>query len=217
VDSAAYASELMHLAAAWSLPGDVSALEQAKAALSYAEQCANAYGASTALVSALKGETVGVANLGDSGFLLLRRKPTGMVIIERSQGKQHSWNKPYQFARLPASLAARVPKSFKLDSTEDCERLEVQVDAGDLLLLFTDGLSDNLHDHELLEVVNRLGGTTAQIGCPQILARELVLAAYERSQDPHAQVPFTISARKEGREMPGGKPDDITALAAWIV
>jgi len=214
VDSAAYASELMHLAAAWSLPGDVSALEQAKAALSYAEQCANAYGASTALVSALKGETVGVANLGDSGFLLLRRKPTGMVIIERSQGKQHSWNKPYQFARLPASLAAKA-KGFKHDSTEDCECLEVQVHVGDLLLLFTDGLSDNLHDHELLEVVNRLGGTTAQIGCPQILARELVLAAYERSQDPQAQVPFAISYPEEGHL--GGKEDDITAVAAWIV
>jgi len=217
VDSAAYAVELMHLAALWSLPGEVSALHQAVAALSHAEQCANAYGASTALVLALKGETVGVANLGDSGFLLLRRTPTDMAIIERSKGQQHSWNCPYQFLRLPSALAARVPQSFRPDSTEDCERLEVQVDAGDLLLLFTDGLSDNLHEHELLEIVNRLGGTAAQLGCPQVLARELVLAAYERSQDLQAQVPFAISSRKEGREHLGGKPDDITAMAAWIV
>jgi len=217
VDSAAYASELMNLAAAGSLSGEVSALPQAVAALSHAEQCANAYGASTALVLALKGDKIGVASLGDSGFLLLRRTLTGMAIIERTQGQQHSWNHPYQFVRLPASLAAKVPKGFKPDSTEDCERLEVQVDAGDLLLLFTDGLSDNLHEHELLEIVNRLGGTAARLGCPQALARELVLAAYKRSRDPKAQVPFTISARKEGRKILGGKKDDITAVAAWIV
>jgi len=216
VDSAAYAAELMDLAAAWTSPVAVSAVQQAVAALSHAEQCVKAFGASTALVLALQGETVGVANLGDSGFLLLRRTPTGMAIIERSNGQQHSWNRPYQFHRLPPDLAAKHPDS-KPDSTSDCECLELQVDAGDLLLLFTDGMSDNLHEHELLEIVNRLVGTAAQLCCPQILARELVLAAYERSQDDQAEVPFTISSRKEGHEVQGGKHDDITVVAAWLV
>jgi len=218
-DSAAYARDLMQLAAECEHVAtlDVSALGRAVAALSSAESSATTYGASTALVLALEGNTVGVANLGDSGFLLLRRTPVGMAITERTKGQQHSWNCPYQLLRMPPALAARVPTRFKPDSALDCERLEVQVSAGDLLLLFTDGLSDNLHEHELLNIVNRLAGTALEPGCPQALARELTLAAHQRSIDPQAVVPFTLASRNIGQEILGGKPDDITVVAAWIV
>jgi len=223
VDSAAYAAQLMQLAAARTLPGDhvttseVTALECAVAALSHAEQGATAFGGSTAMVLALKDETIGVANLGDSGFLLLRRTSTSMTIIERSRGQQHGWNCPYQLIRLPPTLAARLPPSFQPDSAMDCERVEVLVDSGDLVLLFTDGLSDNLHEHELLEIVNRLAGTPSEPGCPEVLASELALAAHKRSLDPNAEVPFTLAPCKQGQENLGGRQDDITVVAAWIV
>lgn len=222
VDSAAYAAQLMHLAATQILPSDTeatpeaSALEQAVAALSHAEQSATAFGASTALVLALAGQTIGVANLGDSGFLLLRRTSSRMTIIERSKGQQHSWNCPYQLLRLPPALAARVPSSLRPDSTLDCEHIEVPVEGGDLVLVFTDGLSDNLYEHELLEVVNRLAGSALEPGCPQTLANELAIAAHQRSLDPNAEAPFMLACCKQGQETFGGRPDDITVVAAWI-
>jgi len=222
-DSAAYAAELMQGASTCTCPAarvDVpqgSAQDCAVAALSYAEQEAKAYGASTALVLVLEGNSVGLANLGDSGFFLLRRTPTGLAIIERSMGQQHSWNCPYQLIRLPPAVAIRVPKSFKPDVASDCERMDVPVIAGDLLILFTDGMVDNLHEHEMLNIVNRLAGTVSEPGCPQLLARELVTAAHARSLDPQAEVPFTLASRVHGQEILGGKPDDITVVAAWVM
>jgi len=222
-DSAAYAADLMQRASAWTLAlahvdePEGSAQDSAVAALSHAEQEAKAYGASTALVLALKGNSVGVANLGDSGFFLLRRTSTGLTIIERSMGQQHSWNCPYQLLRLPPAVAVRVPKSFKPDLASDCERMEVRVIAGDLLILFTDGMVDNLHEHEMLNIINRLAGTVLEPGCPQLLARELVTAAHARSLDPQAEVPFTLASRLHGQQILGGKPDDITVVAAWVM
>jgi len=187
------------------------------AALSYAEQGGTAYGASTALVLVLEGSSVGVANLGDAGFFLVRRTPTGLAIIERSMGQQHSWNCPYQLIRLPPAVAVRVSKSFKPDLASDCERMEVPVIAGDLLVLFTDGMIDNLHEHEMLQIINQLAGTVSKPGCPQLIARELATAAHERSLDPHAEVPFTLASRLHGSEILGGKPDDITVVVAWVM
>jgi len=222
-DSAAYAAELMQRACAWSLPvahvdmPEGSAQDCAVAALSYAEQGGTAYGASTALVLVLEGSSVGVANLGDAGFFLVRRTPTGLAIIERSMGQQHSWNCPYQLIRLPPAVAVRVSKSFKPDLASDCERMEVPVIAGDLLVLFTDGMIDNLHEHEMLQIINQLAGTVSKPGCPQLIARELATAAHERSLDPHAEVPFTLASRLHGSEILGGKPDDITVVVAWVM
>jgi serine/threonine protein phosphatase PrpC len=72
---------------------------------------------------------------------------------------------------------------------------KAEVNAGDLLLAVTDGVTDNLTFSELRELLR-----THQ-GPPELLARELVDAAHARSQDmSHARA----------------KIDDITAVVARI-
>jgi len=236
VDAAAYSAELMELSSkallpggsAWQAPQDKKTKVAAYAAkaLALAEIGAKSYGASTATVLALEKNTVGVANLGDSGFMLLRKMPRGMAIIERSREQQHSWNLPYQLLRVPPRLTSRLPKNIKLDSADDCEQYEVTVRVGDLLILFTDGLSDNLHSEEVLQIVNRtlspafgeLLGSPGLTTPAENVAKALALAARERSRDPVAKVPFVENSRLQGHsECQGGKVDDITVVVAWVV
>jgi serine/threonine protein phosphatase PrpC len=236
VDAAAYSAELMDLSSkalvtggsAWHISKDTKPRISAYAAeaLALAENGTKSYGASTATVLALKGNTVGVANLGDSGFMLLRKAPRGMAIIERSREQQHSWNLPYQLMRVPPRLISRLPKNVKLDTAADCEQYEVIVRNGDLLILFTDGLSDNLHEEEILQIVNRtlspafgeLLGSPGLATPAEDVAKALALAARERSRDPVAKVPFAENSQLQGHsECQGGKVDDITVVAAWVV
>jgi len=232
-DAAAYAAELMQSASAALGPSGAARRRtgegpaaQAAAAMHAAETEARSYGASTITVLAMDGDKVGVANLGDSGFMLLRKAADGVVIAARSEEQQHRWNCPYQLVRLPPALLARLPKGQDMDSAADSQRYEVQVKPGDLLLVFTDGMCDNMHDHEVLQIANRalapalseLAGLAGFATPPERVARALALAAQERSLDLLANVPFWQASRRFCQDARfGGKPDDITVVAAWVM
>jgi len=227
-DAAAYAMELMELAGE-ALTGaelaDQPVDTRAEAALLFAERNVQSYGASTVTALVLDADTVGVANLGDSGFMLLRKGQQGMGIVARSEEKQHHWNCPFQLCRLPPALQRRLQGGTRLDSASDCDRYTIQVQPGDLLLVFTDGLSDNIHEHELLHIVDRalpplfseLAGLAELATPPAVIAESLARAAQERSLDEKAMVPFAKASKAQGMDCPGGKPDDITVVAAWIM
>lgn len=228
INAAAYAAELMENAAAAleesrsSCPEAVS--ERSRSAVAAAESQAKAYGASTISVLTLHRASVGVANLGDSGFMHLRKGQHGMVIVRKSDEQQHSWNCPYQLTRLPPALMSKFPK-LALDTAADCEEYSFDVREGDLILMFSDGLRDNLHDREVLHIVDcalspafaELIGLPEHSTDPKHVARALALAAQERSLDPVAKVPFVQYSKNHGYECQGGKQDDITVVAAWLV
>jgi protein phosphatase PTC7 len=223
VDAAVYAAELMEIAASY-LQGEVGAATlEAKgpkaataAALAEAETKAASYGASTAAVLAISadGSTAGVANLGDSGFIHLRRSAWGaMEIAERSREQEHSFNCPYQFCRVPEELARRL---VYRDTVALCNEYELALQPGDLILMYTDGLTDNLHGYEIASMVNTALESSGGKVAPQSLAETLARAAHERSLDPAADTPFFRAARRHRQHMPGGKADDITVVAAWV-
>jgi len=233
-DAAAYAQELMALASealepngpasAECMPAEVAAT-RAKAALVAAERGATSFGASTCAALVLEGENVGVANLGDSGFMVLRRGSGGMEIVHRSMEKQHHWNCPYQLCRLPPALLRRLQKDTRFDSAADSDCYDVRVQAGDLLIMYTDGLADNLYERDIRQIIDRalpptfgaLAGLPEMGTPPGVVADALARAAQERSLDPRAATPFAEASKAQGMECPGGKPDDITVVAAWVV
>lgn len=245
VDSAAYAADLMMLASeALSPCGSAPCAERpelrAVHAVSYAEQEAIAYGASTITVAELQedGDAIGIANLGDSGFLILRpTTATGVggehqvkfEVVARSKEQQHSFNFPYQLMRLPPVLEKRVSTNAARDSAKDCDLYSLPVSNGDLVLLFSDGFSDNLFLDETLAILEQScdsnqisqlhesGGFDVEcLPDPKILAKELAEAAQKRSLDRINEVPFGIASKTEGQNHIGGKEDDITVIVAWV-
>jgi len=79
------------------------------------------------------------ANLGDSGFILIRK---GAKLL-RAQEKQHRFNCPYQLG------------SGSDDNPRDSVRAETDIQDGDILILATDGFFDNVEDQEIVEYVNK--------------------------------------------------------------
>ena len=83
---------------------------------------------------------------------------------------------------------------------------------GDIILLATDGLFDNLHEKQIIELRSPLVGASCSSSCSQTtLQRELqrvadalVRRALELSEDPAYVSPFALEARERGLDALGG-------------
>lgn len=219
VDVAAYATEVMLLAEHALQNPDVTS----KQAIAVAEAEATNFGASTMMVVRIVENYLDVAGLGDSGMWLLRTSADEdgkkrMQLVARSREQQHGWNFPFQLHHLPENLLAEIAADCPKDSAENCLRYEFPVMAGDLVLAFTDGFSDNLFEEEIMEAINDVCLRDRQgVVEPNVIAKELTALAYKRSQDAEAGSPFSEGSQKHGHPRPGGKPDDITVVVAWVV
>lgn len=223
VNAAAYAAELVQLAGMMLQQGreDQRPQDLALAALASAESNTTTFGASTLCALSLSDNIdelcIGVANLGDSGFMVLRDVNGSMEIVARSREQQHKWNCPYQLMRIPKSLedlAAQKnggKRATQDDSAADADIYEIPVMIGDLVLLFTDGFTDNVYDSDVPGLIR-----TSGLIEPDQIARALAEYAHKASLDASTDVPFSEASLKAGREHPGGKPDDITVVAAWV-
>merc|ERR1719230_17215 len=86
-------------------------------------------------------------------------------------------------------------------------------------------MRDNLHDHEICNIaecalapgISQLVGLPSYKTAPEDIAKALAVAAFERSCDRKAKVPFAESCRQHGYDYEGGKEDDITVVAAWVL
>jgi len=195
-----------------------------------------AFGAATALVATLdaEGSKLGVANLGDSGLRQLRRSSSTRqtAVVGCTAEQLHGFNQPFQLTHLPkpadfpklyaegkAALVQAVKRCRpqKFDAPCDAEQYSFQVQEGDLIILASDGVFDNLHDSDICAIVDRAAyGADGETLDPECIARAIAEAAASRSKDGHADTPFSQYAREAGFEYVGGIQDDITVIAAWI-
>lgn len=153
-------------------------------------------GSSTACIIVLEGTYINAANLGDSGFMILR----GLEIVYRTKEQQHSFNFPYQIGTGSA------------DKPHHSQRIQIEVQPDDLIILGTDGLWDNLFDEDIIDVVASAPSDPATIA--QLIARQAHIVA----NDKDIISPFSKSARSNGYPLAtGGKLDDITVLCARVV
>jgi protein phosphatase PTC7 len=78
-------------------------------------------GSSTCCILALDGMHLSAANLGDSGFMVIR----GLEIVYRTKEQQHSFNFPYQIGTGSA------------DKPQHAQRIKVEVQPDDLIIVGT--------------------------------------------------------------------------------
>ncbi|KAG6840100.1 hypothetical protein C0991_008976 [Blastosporella zonata] len=129
-------------------------------------------GSSTALVAVLEAEeeeealSLKVAQVGDCMGMVVR----GEEIVWRSEEMWWAWNTPVQLGMPPSSPSSTSPKNEPQEvriTPRTLARLDsVPVRADDILILASDGLSDNLWDEDVLDEVVRcrrsfLGGSTS--------------------------------------------------------
>ncbi|KAI8577426.1 hypothetical protein K450DRAFT_252361 [Umbelopsis ramanniana AG] len=168
-------------------------------------------GSSTACVVVLGNDELKIANLGDCGLSIIRHNN----FVFRTEEQQHSFNFPYQLG------------TGSFDSPQDAQQFTVKVEKGDIIILASDGLFDNLFDDDILDIVceqvsPKLEGvlTTGpdfpEID-PQAISDALALRAKRVSEDnDNGSSPFQTRAMKEGMYYQGGKADDISVLVAII-
>ena len=108
-------------------------------------------GSSTACVLVFNRDTKKLhsANLGDSGFVIVRNNK----IVYRSSAQCHFFNCPYQLSLMTERLMKQGAIS---DRPEMADVATVELSEGDFILLATDGLWDNLNDAFLLEELVKL-------------------------------------------------------------
>lgn len=109
----------------------------------------NLIGSSTACIIVFNRESkiLHSANLGDSGFVIIRNNK----IVFRSQEQYHYFNAPFQLALLPSM----IDENLFNDKPQSAAVSSFQLLEGDFIVLATDGLWDNLSEsHLLLKISN---------------------------------------------------------------
>lgn len=131
------------------------------------------YGSSTICVCTIQNKLIKVANLGDSGMILVRfnrvHKRSKVILCTKDQN--HAFNTPFQVANIPkgANWPLRkkngTPKQdegvqieenvFWNDDPKNADTYQARVKLGDIVILGTDGLFDNLFLDDILDIVDQ--------------------------------------------------------------
>ncbi|KAF8575553.1 protein serine/threonine phosphatase 2C [Ramaria rubella] len=170
-------------------------------------------GSSTICVLNLNARTgiLRAANLGDSGFMILR----SFNIAYTQPAQTHFFNCPYQLAKLPSTFR-RYTGSY-VDSPRHAATYSSQLRGGDIILVYTDGLADNVYPSEISSIVSlvmRQASNEEQQA--QDLADRLVEYARICMFKKTKVSPFEKSASREGIYFRGGKIDDVTVVVAVV-
>jgi len=158
-------------------------------------------GSCTACVASLDrvGGELKVANLGDSGAILVRKG--GCCVLETEE-QLHCFNNPYALTLNPDN---------KLDTVESSLVYTAQVTEGDVLLMATDGFFDNVWTEKALMLLEDMCEAE-----PRDIAEALLQLSQKNSRSK-LPTPFSHSALRNGRMHRGGKRDDITIIVSRVV
>lgn len=167
-------------------------------------------GSSTACIVNLNASSgvLRAANLGDSGFMIIRSS----TVFHRQKSQTHFFNCPRQLAKLPTHA-----DSDAMDYPSDADIYETKLRDGDIIVAYTDGLSDNVFNNEIAAIcslVSRAGGPEdIQV---QTMADRTAEFARACMVNRTRVSPFEKAAAREGFYFRGGKLDDVTVLVALV-
>ena len=171
-------------------------------------------GSCTACIAIKNGpRSIAIANLGDSATALYRE---GEMVFETQQ-QEYMFNYPYSLS------------SEKDAKPADADRkLLTKLKSGDILIMATDGLWDNLYHKEIIKFLDDDLN-------PEDIAANLAVSAFHASNDGKRWAPFSQAAVEnlyssspyaddpEFTPPPaplvdymGGKPDDITVIVGRL-
>lgn len=163
-------------------------------------------GSATVIIAMLeKNGNLKIANVGDCGLRVIRN---GQVIFSTSP-QEHYFDCPYQLS------SERVGQTYLDAMVSNVELME-----GDTIVMGSDGLFDNVFDHEIALTVANKDVSEA--------AKALANLANSHAMDSNFDSPYSLEARAKGFEAPwwkkvlgmkltGGKLDDITVIVGQVI
>jgi len=219
----------------------------------------NIIGSSTACVGLFDSvrHQLHFSNLGDSGIIVLRhidsnvagalkrdrktprvQRKSDIRIAFVSQQQLKSFNHPFQLGWTGEDIAESDGSSFKT-AADSCAS-SIHVRRGDIILMATDGLFDNVDIDDIAEIALEweqrngfirggdisarekrwaAGASMTDLSCEKVteLAEMLCIKARENSLDNSVDSPFAILAKENDIMWSGGMPDDCTVIAMHIV
>ncbi|AGO10723.1 AaceriAGR363Wp [[Ashbya] aceris (nom. inval.)] len=170
-------------------------------------------GGTTAVVAQLRPEgQLRVANLGDSWCGVFRESK----LVFETAVQTLAFNTPYQLSIIPDHMqaeATRNGRSYILNTPEDADEYEFMLQKGDIVVLGTDGVTDNvapedigmfIRDHDNMKDL-------------QAATEEFVSEVARLSKDPNFPSIFAQELQKlTGEPHIGGKVDDITVVMVKV-
>ncbi|KAI6150775.1 phosphatase 2C-like domain-containing protein [Pisolithus tinctorius] len=169
-------------------------------------------GSSTACLVSLNAASgvLRAANLGDSGFMIIRSS----AIIHRQPTQTHFFNCPLQLTKLPPSTNADM---HYIDLPDAAAEYEAKLRDGDIVVAYTDGLSDNVFPRDIVTICS-LVARSVHSESEQVQAMADAIVHYARTcmRDQKRVSPFEREASREGLLFHGGKIDDVTVVTALV-
>jgi serine/threonine protein phosphatase PrpC len=151
-------------------------------------------GSTTALIAILRDAELRISSIGDCGIMVVRDKEP----VFRNEEQQHSFNCPYQLG----------VKSK--DTPNDAQHYTIPIQEGDIVVVGSDGLFDNVFDEQILEIINSESDA-------QKIADALLNKAREVAEETESGAsPFQERAVREGYYYQGGKADDMTVVIGIV-
>jgi serine/threonine protein phosphatase PrpC len=159
-------------------------------------------GSSTLLVAMIIDSELKILNIGDSRIFIIR------------EGEIVATNKEQYISSLCPEQVGTTDK-VKLPS-QVVQYTDFHLQENDLLLLCSDGLTDNLYDDEILRFVNgKLNSDHSNLGevCHQLMIKAKCVAF-----DNYCVCPYVEKVNDIGNNfITGGKLDDISVCLAKVV
>lgn len=165
-------------------------------------------------------------NIGDSGLMVLRDSNVSQIgslahkrvldnegwhIHYRSAQQLHDFNQPYQLGWAPGDEAL-------FETPIDANLMRLPVEDGDIVLMASDGLFDNVFEKEIMDVVQdwaidrEVFDEAAHVECAQRLCE----IAREHSLNRNRVSPFANLANENDILWSGGMPDDCTVVVGTV-
>lgn len=198
-------------------------------------------GSSTACIATLDYELdqLTFSNIGDNGVVILRHidsdvagymrekktprhlRTSDLRIAFISQQQLRSFNLPYQFGytNVPTDNA-------NFETPRDAVNTSFPVMPGDIVVIATDGLYDNMELEEMCDIAQEWENKWFGAGQSNVdrhddaamaeLAKELAYRARDLSLMNNRDSPFALLAKENDIMWGGGMPDDITIVCMRI-
>ncbi|KAF9264688.1 protein serine/threonine phosphatase 2C [Marasmius fiardii PR-910] len=171
-------------------------------------------GSSTACLLTLNASSglLRSANLGDSGFLIVRSSN----VIYKNPIQSHYFNCPKQVTKLPSNQGRKFSRAC-IDSPSEAETYSTKLRDGDIVIVYTDGLSDNVFESEMVTIcslVARQPGKEEEK--VEMMADRIVEYARKSMMSRDKYTPFEKEAARHGMFFRGGKVDDVTVIVALV-